>query len=98
MKSTNLLIFLISLSIISYNTTKTPETLSKRIVKNVNFFRFSQDIFAKSLSLQYFRRDYFSMSNRTNIRQPGKPVTERHSIEAKGAFYDNEGRQAQKSS
>jgi hypothetical protein len=93
-----LLIIFISFGSMSYNTSKTPEPLSDWIGENGIFFTFSQNIFEKSLSLQYFRRDYFSMSNRANIRQPGKPATERHSIEAKGALYDNEGKQTQKSS
>jgi hypothetical protein len=84
--------------LISYNTAKTLVSLSGWKVKIEKNFQISQNFFEKSLSLLHFRHDHFSMSNRTNIRQPGKPATERHSIEAKGVFYDNDGRQSQKSS
>jgi hypothetical protein len=89
-----LLIIFISFGSISYNT---PEPLSDRIGENVNFFTFSQNIFGKSLSLPHLRRDYFSMSSRANIRQPGKPETERHLVEAEGELYDDYSRKAQRS-
>jgi hypothetical protein len=92
-----LLVIFISFGFISHNTPKTPEPLSIRIGKDVDFFRFSQNIFGKSLSLPHYRHDHFSMSNRANIRQPGKPVTKRHSIEAEGVFYDDYGRETQES-
>jgi hypothetical protein len=93
-----LLIIFISFSSISYNTQKTPEPLSGRIGENGNIFTFSQNIFEKSLSLPHLRRDYFSMSSRANIRQPGKPATKRHSIEAEGELYDDYSRKTQRSS
>jgi hypothetical protein len=77
---------------------KTPEPLSGRIGENGNFFTFSQNIFEKSLSLPYLRRDYFSMPGRANIWQPGKPVTERYSIEAEGELNDDYSRETQRSS
>jgi hypothetical protein len=82
---------------ISYNTPKTPKLLSDWIGENGNFFTFSQKIFGKSLSLPHFGRDYFSMPSRANIRQPGKPATEQHLIEAEGALYDDYSRKTQKS-
>jgi hypothetical protein len=82
---------------ISYNTPKTPKPLSDWIGENGNFFTFSQNIFEKSLSLPHLRRDYFSMSSRANIWQPGKPVTKRHSIEAEGELYDDYSRKTQRS-
>jgi hypothetical protein len=93
-----LLIIFISFGSISYNTPKTAKPLSDRIGENGNIFTFSQNIFEKSLSLPHLRRDYFSMSSRANIRQPGKPATERHSIEAEGELYDDYSRKTQKSS
>jgi len=83
-----ILFALISLCI-SHNSVKTAETLSIGIVKTVNILRFPQKSYVKSLSLPIIRRDYFSMSDRANIRQPGIPATERHSIEAKGVLYES---------
>jgi hypothetical protein len=88
----------ISFGSISYNTPKTPEPLSDWIGENGNIFTFSQNIFGKSLSLPHLRRDYFSMSSRANIRQPGKPATKRRSIKAEGELYDDYSRKTQKSS
>jgi hypothetical protein len=95
---TILLISFISLGGISHNSMETPktsETLSDWIGENGKIFTFSQNIFGFSLSLSKFRRDYFSMSSRANIRQPGKPATEQHSIEAEGELYDDYGRKTQ---
>jgi hypothetical protein len=91
----------VSMIILAHNsgeTLKIPEPLSDWIAKNGKNSLFSQNIFEKPLSLAQIRHDYFGMSSRTNIRQPGKPATERLSIEAKGELYDNEGRRSQKSS
>jgi hypothetical protein len=94
---TILLISFISLGGMSHNGTETPETLSNRIAKNAKIFRFSQNIFGFPLSLPKFRRDYFNMPSRANIRQPGKPATEQHSIEAEGELYDDYSRETQRS-
>jgi hypothetical protein len=92
-----LLIIFISFGSISYTTPKTPKPLSEWIGENGNFFTFSRNIFEKSLSLPHLRRDYFSMSSRANKRQPGKPATEQHSIEAEGELYDDYSRKNQRS-
>jgi len=83
---------------ISHNSVKTAEPLSIGIVKSGNIFRFPEKSYVKSLSLPIIRRDYFSMSDRANIRQPGTPATELRSVECEGVLYDDEGRKAQKSS
>jgi len=86
------------MSVLSHNSVKTAEPLSQWIVKTENIFRFPRKSYVKSLSLPIIRRDYFSMSDRANIRQPGTPATERRSVEREGVLYDDEGRKAQKSS
>jgi hypothetical protein len=84
-----LLIIFIFFSSMSYSTPKTPKPLSGWIGENENIFTFSRNIFEKPLSLPHLRRDYFSMSSRENIRQPGRPAAERRSIEAKGELYES---------
>ena len=90
-----LLLILVFSSEISHNTEKTPISLSKWIVKIEKTFRFSGNIFENRLSLPHFRHDHLSMSERANIRQPGKPATEGHSIEAKGVLYGETGNRNQ---
>ena len=90
-----LLMALLFFALISRNTAKTAEPLSNRIVEIGNFIKISHNFFGKSLSLPHFRHDHFSMSNRANIRQPGKPATEGHSIEAKGVLYEETGNRNQ---
>jgi hypothetical protein len=93
----NVPIIFISFGSISHDTQKTPKPLSGRIGENGILFTFSQNIFGKSLSLPHLRRDYFSMPSRANIRQPGKPEIEQHSIEAEGELYDDYSRKTQRS-
>jgi hypothetical protein len=82
----------------SHNSGKITEPVSAWIVENGKILRFSQNIFGKSLSLPHFGHDTFNMSGRANIRQPGKPGTKWHSLEAKGVFYDDYGRKTQRTS
>jgi hypothetical protein len=91
-----LLISIVSLRGIAHNSGKTPEPLSDWVVENGKILRFSQNIFGKSLSLPHFGHDTFNMSGRANIRQPGKPGTKWHSIEAKGVLYEDYSRESQK--
>ena len=81
-------VYIFCMTIISYNTTKTSEPLSIWIVKTEKNIQISQIIFGNRLSILNLRHDTFNMSNRANIRQPGKPATERHSLEAKGELYE----------
>jgi len=80
---------------ISHNNMKTLEPLSIGIVKIENILRFFQKNYVKSVSLPIIRRDYFSMSDRANIRQPGIPATELRSIEREGVIYENDSRRCQ---
>ena len=90
-----LMLFVMVSLFISHNSVKTAEPLSMGIVKTENILRFSQESYAKSVSLPINRRDYFSMSDRANIRQPGKPATELRSREREGVFYENDSRRCQ---
>jgi len=73
---------------ISHNSAKTAEPLSMGIVKNEKTFRFHQKSYVKSVSLLINRRDYFSMSDRANIWEPGTPETKLRSTEREGVFYE----------
>ena len=84
-----LMLFVMVSLFISHNSIKTAEPLSIGIVKSGNIFRFPEKSYVKSVSLPIIRRDYFSMSDRANTRQPGTPATERLSIEAKGVLYES---------
>jgi hypothetical protein len=84
-----LLLALVSFAAISYNTAKNTETTFQPDSGNRENFQNSAIFFENRLSLPQIRHEYLSMPERVNIRQPGKPATERHSIEAKGVLYES---------
>jgi len=80
---------------ISHNSTKnTGFTIPMDSGNDENLMK-SQNLFEIPLSCLVIRHDYFGMSSRANIRQPGKPAAKWHAVAAKGALYDNYGRENQ---